>query len=101
MILDDLLKDSELQEELSNLSDIFSDIAEAVDTFYEFSQIALEPLLRAIRKTCGIIGYLIPVIIDDVKEQTKTKPPRSLVRCIGCRPKTQVPIRKNYRVQRR
>ena len=47
----------------------------------------------------------IPDIIDELNEiaekPCKTKPPRDPVRCIGCRPKTQVPIRKNYRVQRR
>lgn len=93
MILDD-----EMQE---RFRDFFDACTEFVKAFTEKAAEAMEILADAIRQAADIVSDLLPVIVYEVKEQTKTKPPRSPVRCIGCRPKTQVPIRKNYRVQRR
>ena len=81
--------------------DFLDACTEFVKAFTEKAAEAMEILADAIRQAADIVSDLLPVIVDEVKEQTKTKPPRDPVRCIGCRPKTQVPSRKNYRVQRR
>ena len=93
-----MIADDEMQERFRNLCDACTEFVKA---FTEKAAEAIEILADAIRQAADIVSDLLPVIVDAVKEQTKTKPPRSLVRCIGCRPKTQVPIRKYYRVQRR
>ena len=93
MILDD-----EMQERFRDLCDACTEFVKA---FTEHAANAMEILSDAIRQAADIVADLLPVIVDAVHEQTKTKPPRDPVRSIGCRPKTQVPIRKNYRVQRR
>ena len=93
MILDD-----EMQERFLNF---FDACTEFVKSFTERASEAMEILADAIRQDADIVSDLLPVIVDAVHEQTKTKPPRDPVRCIGCRPKTKTCIRKNYRVQRR
>ena len=93
MILDD-----EMQERFRDLYDACTD---AVKAFTEQVSQAIEILSDAIRQAADIVADLLPVIVDAVEEQTKTKPPRSPVRCIGCRPITKVKGNRYYRVQRR
>lgn len=78
MILDD-----EMQERFRNLYDACTEFVKA---FTEQAANAMEILADGIRKAADIVADLLPVIVDDVKEQTKTKPPRDPVRSIGCRP---------------
>ena len=88
------------QETLSKIGDIAAQLGkamlESVETAIEALKELFSPFFDAVKDLARRFGELIA---DDV--QPKTIPPRSPVRCIGCRPKTQVPIRKNYRVQRR
>ena len=93
MILDD-----EMQE---RFRDFFDACTEFVKAFTEQAAEAMEILSDAIRQAADIVADLLPVIVDAVEEQTKTKPPRSPVRCIGCRPITKVKGNRYYRVQRR
>lgn len=93
MILDD-----EMQERFRNLYDACTEFVKA---FAEQTSKAMEILSDAIRQAADIVADLLPVIVDAVKEQTKTKPPRDLVRSIGCRPKTKVSGKIEHRVQRR
>ncbi|MBQ6040946.1 MAG: hypothetical protein IJL32_09260 [Oscillospiraceae bacterium] len=90
--------DDETQERIRNLLNACTEIAKA---FAEQAADALGKLSDAIRQAAGIVVDLIPDIVDVVKEQTRTKPPRALVRCIGCRPKTTLPHMKIHRSQRR
>lgn len=78
--------DDETQERIRNLLNACTEIAKA---FAEQAADALGKLSDAIRQAAGIVVDLIPDIVDVVKEQTRTKPPRALVRCIGCRPVTK------------
>lgn len=93
MILDD-----EMQE---RFRDLYDACTEFVKAFTEQAANAMEILADGIRKAADIVADLLPVIVDAVKEQTKTKPPRDPVRCIGCRPKTKVSGKIEHRVQRR
>lgn len=81
--------------------DFFDSCTEFVKAFTEQAANAIEILADGIRKAADIVADLLPVIVDDVKEQTKTKPPRDPVRSIGCRPKTKVSGKIEHRVQRR
>ena len=81
MILDD-----EMQE---RFRDLYDACTEFVKAFTEHAANAMEILADGIRKAADIVADLLPVIVDAVQEQTKTKPPRSPVRCIGCRPVTK------------
>ena len=74
---------------------------EFVKAFTEKEAEAMEILADAIRQAADIVADLLPVIVDAVKEQANTKPPRDLVRSIGCRPKTKVSGKIEHRVQRR
>ena len=93
MILDD-----EMQERFRDLLDACTKFAKA---FTEQAAEAMEILSDAIRQAADIVADLLPVIVDAVQEQTKTKPPRDPVRSIGCRPKTKVSGKIEHRVQRR
>lgn len=93
MILDD-----EMQE---RFRDLYDACTEFVKAFTEQAANAMEILADGIRKSADIVADLLPVIVDAVKEQTKTKPPTDPVRCIGCRPKTKVSGKIEHRVQRR
>ena len=90
--------DDETQERIRNLLNACTEIVKA---FAEQAADALEKLSDAFRQAAGIVVDLIPDIVDVVKEQTKTKPPRVPVRCIGCRPNTTLPHMKIHRSQRR
>lgn len=93
MILDD-----EMQE---RFRDLYDACTEFVKAFTEQAAEAMEILSDAIRQAADIVSDLLPVIVDAVHEQTKTKPPRDPVRCIGCRPMTKVKGKRYFRVQRR
>lgn len=93
MILDD-----EMQE---RFRDLYDACTKFVKEFTKQAVEAMEILSDAIRQAADIVADLIPVIVDAVKEQTKTKPPRDPVRSIGCRPKTKVSGKIEHRVQRR
>ena len=93
MILDD-----EMQELFRDFCDACTEFVKA---FTEQAANAMEILADGIRKAADIVADLLPVIVDSVKEQTKTKPPRDPVRSIGCRPKTKVSGKIEHRVQRR
>ena len=90
--------DDDMQE---RFRDLYDACTEFVKAFTEQAANAMEILADGIRKAADIVADLLPVIVDAVHEQTKTKPPSDPVRCIGCRPKTKTCIRKNYRVQMR
>ena len=81
MILDD-----EMQE---RFRDLYDACTEFVKAFTEQAANAMEILADGIRKAADIVADLLPVIVDAVKEQTKTNPPRDPVLCIGCRPDTR------------
>ena len=93
MILDD-----EMQERFRDFCDACTEFVKA---FTEQAANAMEILADGIRKVADIVADLLPVIVDAVHEQTKTKPPRDPVRSIGCRPKTKVSGKIEHRVQRR
>lgn len=93
MILDD-----EMQE---RFRDFYDACTKFVKAFTEQESKAMEILTDAIRQAADIVADLLPDIVDAVKEQTKTKPPREPVRCIGGMPITHVNPRRMYRVQRR
>lgn len=78
--------DDESQE---RIRDLLNACTELVKAFAEQAADALEKLSDAIRQAAGIVVDLIPDIVDTVQEQTKTRPPRAPVRCIGCRPVTK------------
>lgn len=93
MILDD-----EMQE---RFRDLYDACTEFVKAFTEQAANAMEILADGIRKAADIVADLLQVIVDAVQEQTKTKPPRDPVRCIGYRPETKVHRMRMHRVQRR
>ncbi len=90
--------DDEMQERFLDLYDAYTKF---VKEFTEQAANAMEILADGIRKAADIVADLLPVIVDAVHEQTKTKPPRDPVRNIGCRPKTKVSGKIEHRVQRR
>ena len=93
MILDDEMQD--------RFRDLYDACTEFIKAFTEQAANAMEILADGIRKAADIVADLLPVIADAVHEQTKTKPPRDPVRCIGCRPMTKVKGKRYFRVQRR
>ena len=90
--------DDEMQE---RFRDLYDACTEFVKAFTEQAAEAMEILSDAIRQAADIVADLLPVIVDAVKEQTKTKPPIDPVRSIGCRPKTKVSGKIEHRVQRK
>lgn len=76
------------QETLSKIGDIVAQIGkamlESVETAIEALKELFSPFFDAVKDLARRFGELIA---DDV--QPKTIPPRSLVRCIGCRPVTK------------
>ena len=68
---------------------------------------AVEAAAEMFRELAGAIADVLPDLIeavkamaaDDLKE--KTRPPRKPVRRLGCRPKTMICNRREFRVQRR
>lgn len=93
MILDD-----EMQE---RFRDLYDACTEFVKAFTEKAANAMEILADGIRQAADIVADLLPVIVDAVKDQTKTNPPRDPVRSIGCRPNTKISGKIEHRVQRR
>lgn len=88
------------QETLSKIGDIAAKIGkaliESVETAIEALKELFSPFFDAVKDLARRFGELIA---DDA--QPKTIPPRSPVRCIGCRPKTKVSGKIEHRVQRR
>ena len=92
------------QETLSKIGDIVAQIGkamlESVETAIEALKELLAPILEAAMDLArDLIKSLCDLIAQDI--EPKTIPPRYPVRCIGCRPRTSIHIRKNHRVQRR
>lgn len=90
-------------DDLKRICDAFDQIGKALVSFAEdcgkLLKVFTDCLRDAAGAVCKIFPDLIPVSADDLKE--KTRPPRKPVKQLGCRPKTMIYNRREFRVQRR
>lgn len=89
------------EETKAKIRDLLDSCGEIVRQVAETVAEITEAIADAFRQAAGIIDDLIPDIVDAAKEYAKTKPPRNLIRIIGCRPATTCIRKRQYRVQRR
>lgn len=90
-------------DDLKRFCDACDQLGKALVSFAEDCGKMLETIADMFRDAaasfCSILPDLISVAADDLEE--KTRPPRKPVKRLGCRPKTMICNRREFRVQRR
>ena len=90
-------------DDLKRLVDACDQLGKALVSLAEDCGKLLEVFADSFRNAAGTVCALLPDLFssasDDLKE--KTRPPRTPVKRLGCRPKTMICKWREFRVQRR